>query len=79
MGSMMMAQPTLMYNQPMVRPANPFGNNPGAQVINVDTLSHSCLTLAYKGYRSKFIKVSHKDFVFELLDINLTVCVSGLD
>lgn len=35
MGSMMMAQPTLMYTQPMVRPANPFGNNPGAQVRSI--------------------------------------------
>ncbi|XP_034462230.1 phosphatidylinositol binding clathrin assembly protein a isoform X20 [Hippoglossus hippoglossus] len=31
MGSMMMTQPTMMYNQPVMRPANPFGPNPGAQ------------------------------------------------
>uniref|UniRef100_A0A7N8XP15 Phosphatidylinositol-binding clathrin assembly protein n=1 Tax=Mastacembelus armatus TaxID=205130 RepID=A0A7N8XP15_9TELE len=32
MGSMMMTQPTMMYTQPVLRPANPFGSNPGAQV-----------------------------------------------
>ncbi|XP_073335240.1 phosphatidylinositol binding clathrin assembly protein a isoform X4 [Pagrus major] len=31
MGSMMMTQPTMMYTQPVMRPANPFGPNPGAQ------------------------------------------------
>ncbi|XP_040906810.1 phosphatidylinositol binding clathrin assembly protein a isoform X2 [Toxotes jaculatrix] len=31
MGSVMMTQPTMMYTQPMMRPANPFGSNPGAQ------------------------------------------------
>uniref|UniRef100_A0A3B5AD40 Phosphatidylinositol-binding clathrin assembly protein n=1 Tax=Stegastes partitus TaxID=144197 RepID=A0A3B5AD40_9TELE len=31
MGSMMMTQPTMMYAQPVMRPANPFGPNPGAQ------------------------------------------------
>nr|XP_033503287.1 phosphatidylinositol binding clathrin assembly protein a isoform X2 [Epinephelus lanceolatus] len=31
MGSMMMTQPTVMYTQPVMRPANPFGANPGAQ------------------------------------------------
>ncbi|XP_045895301.1 phosphatidylinositol binding clathrin assembly protein a isoform X6 [Micropterus dolomieu] len=32
MGSMMMTQPTMMYTQPVMRPANPFGHNPGAQM-----------------------------------------------
>lgn len=32
MGSMMMTQPTMMYTQPVMKPANPFGGNPGAQV-----------------------------------------------
>ena len=33
MGSMaMINQPTMMYSQPVVRPANPFGPAPGAQV-----------------------------------------------
>ncbi|XP_008300274.1 phosphatidylinositol-binding clathrin assembly protein-like isoform X3 [Stegastes partitus] len=32
MGSMMMTQPTMMYAQPVMRPANPFGPNPGAQM-----------------------------------------------
>ncbi|XP_078028324.1 phosphatidylinositol binding clathrin assembly protein a isoform X8 [Epinephelus lanceolatus] len=32
MGSMMMTQPTVMYTQPVMRPANPFGANPGAQM-----------------------------------------------
>uniref|UniRef100_A0A3Q3L1D6 Phosphatidylinositol-binding clathrin assembly protein n=1 Tax=Mastacembelus armatus TaxID=205130 RepID=A0A3Q3L1D6_9TELE len=32
MGSMMMTQPTMMYTQPVLRPANPFGSNPGAQM-----------------------------------------------
>nr|XP_046265805.1 phosphatidylinositol binding clathrin assembly protein a isoform X7 [Scatophagus argus] len=33
MGSVMMTtQPTLMYSQPVMRPANPFGANPGAQM-----------------------------------------------
>lgn len=33
MGSMaMINQPTMMYSQPVVRPANPFGPGPGAQV-----------------------------------------------
>ncbi|XP_069395828.1 phosphatidylinositol binding clathrin assembly protein a isoform X32 [Paralichthys olivaceus] len=31
MGSMMMTQPTMMYTQPVMRPANPFGPNPSAQ------------------------------------------------
>ncbi|CAJ1064514.1 phosphatidylinositol-binding clathrin assembly protein isoform X8 [Xyrichtys novacula] len=31
MGSVMMTQPTMMYTQPVMRPANPFGANPGAQ------------------------------------------------
>lgn len=30
-----MTQPTLMYTQPGMRPANPFGTNPGAQVMDV--------------------------------------------
>uniref|UniRef100_A0A4W5RZ78 Phosphatidylinositol-binding clathrin assembly protein n=1 Tax=Hucho hucho TaxID=62062 RepID=A0A4W5RZ78_9TELE len=34
MGSMgMMTQPTMMYSQPVMRPANPFGPAPGAQVL----------------------------------------------
>uniref|UniRef100_A0AAQ6ALS4 Phosphatidylinositol-binding clathrin assembly protein n=1 Tax=Amphiprion ocellaris TaxID=80972 RepID=A0AAQ6ALS4_AMPOC len=32
MGSMMMTQPTMMYTQPVMRPPNPFGPNPGAQM-----------------------------------------------
>ncbi|TKS83848.1 Phosphatidylinositol-binding clathrin assembly protein [Collichthys lucidus] len=36
MGSVMMTQPTMMYTQPVMRPANPFGANPGAQVKDVD-------------------------------------------
>lgn len=32
MGSMMMTQPTMMYSQPVMRPPNPFGPNPGAQM-----------------------------------------------
>ncbi|XP_034539163.1 phosphatidylinositol binding clathrin assembly protein a isoform X19 [Notolabrus celidotus] len=32
MGSMMMTQPTMVYTQPVMRPANPFGPNPGAQM-----------------------------------------------
>ncbi|XP_034745805.1 phosphatidylinositol binding clathrin assembly protein a isoform X3 [Etheostoma cragini] len=32
MGSMMMTQPTMMYTQPVMRQANPFGPNPGAQM-----------------------------------------------
>uniref|UniRef100_A0A3Q1F6V0 Phosphatidylinositol-binding clathrin assembly protein n=1 Tax=Acanthochromis polyacanthus TaxID=80966 RepID=A0A3Q1F6V0_9TELE len=35
MGSMMMTQPTMMYAQPVMRPPNPFGPNPGAQVMHV--------------------------------------------
>uniref|UniRef100_A0AAQ5X9X7 Phosphatidylinositol-binding clathrin assembly protein n=1 Tax=Amphiprion ocellaris TaxID=80972 RepID=A0AAQ5X9X7_AMPOC len=35
MGSMMMTQPTMMYTQPVMRPPNPFGPNPGAQVMDV--------------------------------------------
>uniref|UniRef100_A0A7N5ZYK1 Phosphatidylinositol-binding clathrin assembly protein n=1 Tax=Anabas testudineus TaxID=64144 RepID=A0A7N5ZYK1_ANATE len=31
MGSVMMTQPTMMYTQPVMRPANPFCPNPGAQ------------------------------------------------
>uniref|UniRef100_A0A8C7IRT8 Phosphatidylinositol-binding clathrin assembly protein n=1 Tax=Oncorhynchus kisutch TaxID=8019 RepID=A0A8C7IRT8_ONCKI len=35
MGSMgMMTQPTIMYSQPVMRPANPFGTAPGAQVLD---------------------------------------------
>ncbi|XP_056910142.1 phosphatidylinositol binding clathrin assembly protein a isoform X21 [Takifugu flavidus] len=32
MGSMMMTQPGLLYSQPGIRQANPFGTNPGAQM-----------------------------------------------
>ncbi|XP_070838784.1 phosphatidylinositol binding clathrin assembly protein a isoform X6 [Chaetodon trifascialis] len=32
MGSMVMTQPAMMYSQPAIRPANPFGANPGAQM-----------------------------------------------
>lgn len=32
MGSMVMTQPGLLYSQPGIRQANPFGANPGAQV-----------------------------------------------
>ncbi|KAK2828928.1 hypothetical protein Q5P01_019962 [Channa striata] len=32
MGSVMMTQPTMMYTQPVMRPANPFSSNPGAQM-----------------------------------------------
>ncbi|XP_037605447.1 phosphatidylinositol binding clathrin assembly protein a isoform X18 [Sebastes umbrosus] len=32
MGSMVMTQPSMMYTQPAMRPANPFGANPGAQM-----------------------------------------------
>ncbi|XP_033182233.1 phosphatidylinositol binding clathrin assembly protein a isoform X4 [Anabas testudineus] len=32
MGSVMMTQPTMMYTQPVMRPANPFCPNPGAQM-----------------------------------------------
>lgn len=35
MGSVMMTQPTMMYTQPVMRPPNPFGPNPGAQVTIV--------------------------------------------
>ncbi|XP_053188020.1 phosphatidylinositol binding clathrin assembly protein a isoform X1 [Scomber japonicus] len=31
MSSVMMTQPTMMYTQPVMRPPNPFGPNPGAQ------------------------------------------------
>ncbi|XP_055005004.1 phosphatidylinositol binding clathrin assembly protein a isoform X8 [Boleophthalmus pectinirostris] len=31
-GSMMMTQPTMMYTQPVMRPANPFGSASGAQM-----------------------------------------------
>uniref|UniRef100_A0A7N6BWZ5 Phosphatidylinositol-binding clathrin assembly protein n=1 Tax=Anabas testudineus TaxID=64144 RepID=A0A7N6BWZ5_ANATE len=34
MGSVMMTQPTMMYTQPVMRPANPFCPNPGAQFEN---------------------------------------------
>uniref|UniRef100_A0A8C8IUQ5 Phosphatidylinositol-binding clathrin assembly protein n=1 Tax=Oncorhynchus tshawytscha TaxID=74940 RepID=A0A8C8IUQ5_ONCTS len=35
MGSMgIMTQPTIMYSQPVMRPANPFGTAPGAQVLD---------------------------------------------
>ncbi|XP_056910122.1 phosphatidylinositol binding clathrin assembly protein a isoform X2 [Takifugu flavidus] len=33
MGSMMMTQPGLLYSQPGIRQANPFGTNPGAQFM----------------------------------------------
>uniref|UniRef100_A0A665TQP8 Phosphatidylinositol-binding clathrin assembly protein n=1 Tax=Echeneis naucrates TaxID=173247 RepID=A0A665TQP8_ECHNA len=32
MGSVMTTHPTMMYSQPVMKPANPFGSNPGAQV-----------------------------------------------
>uniref|UniRef100_A0A665TGI7 Phosphatidylinositol-binding clathrin assembly protein n=1 Tax=Echeneis naucrates TaxID=173247 RepID=A0A665TGI7_ECHNA len=31
MGSVMTTHPTMMYSQPVMKPANPFGSNPGAQ------------------------------------------------
>uniref|UniRef100_A0A8C4GL50 Phosphatidylinositol-binding clathrin assembly protein n=1 Tax=Dicentrarchus labrax TaxID=13489 RepID=A0A8C4GL50_DICLA len=42
MGSMMMTQPTMMYTQPVMRPANPFGPNPGAQECHFMRLNESC-------------------------------------
>uniref|UniRef100_A0A3Q3JWY4 Phosphatidylinositol-binding clathrin assembly protein n=1 Tax=Monopterus albus TaxID=43700 RepID=A0A3Q3JWY4_MONAL len=44
MGSVLMAQPTVMYTQPVVRPANPFGPNPGAQTQSPTPSSPFCLS-----------------------------------
>uniref|UniRef100_A0A7N6BYG5 Phosphatidylinositol-binding clathrin assembly protein n=1 Tax=Anabas testudineus TaxID=64144 RepID=A0A7N6BYG5_ANATE len=41
MGSVMMTQPTMMYTQPVMRPANPFCPNPGAQSCTSFTSSIS--------------------------------------
>uniref|UniRef100_A0A8C7IRS5 Phosphatidylinositol-binding clathrin assembly protein n=1 Tax=Oncorhynchus kisutch TaxID=8019 RepID=A0A8C7IRS5_ONCKI len=42
MGSMgMMTQPTIMYSQPVMRPANPFGTAPGAQDALSSPTTHS--------------------------------------
>ncbi len=43
MGSMMMVQPTVMYNQPVMRSANPYGASPGAQVMIVYLQQSSCV------------------------------------
>ncbi|XP_030292998.1 phosphatidylinositol binding clathrin assembly protein a isoform X6 [Sparus aurata] len=52
MSSMMMTQPTMMYTQPVMKPTNPFGPNPGAQVMDdyipllacLDSVTQSVLT-----------------------------------
>uniref|UniRef100_A0A674N825 Phosphatidylinositol binding clathrin assembly protein a n=1 Tax=Takifugu rubripes TaxID=31033 RepID=A0A674N825_TAKRU len=41
MGSMMMTQPGLLYSQPGIRQANPFGTNPGAQVTELRIHTHN--------------------------------------
>ncbi|XP_046899339.1 phosphatidylinositol-binding clathrin assembly protein-like isoform X3 [Hypomesus transpacificus] len=62
MGSMsMMTQPTMMYTQPVMRPANPFGQAPGAQPCAASSSSnHSPLPAPGK---DPFAQLSLKDFL----------------
>lgn len=67
----MMTQPGLLYSQPGIRQANPFGTNPGAQVTklliyihflhepgdkNIDTLIQSSEFWEYVNFQSDFKK-----------------------
>ncbi|XP_071027120.1 phosphatidylinositol-binding clathrin assembly protein-like isoform X9 [Oncorhynchus clarkii lewisi] len=62
MGSMgMMTQPTIMYSQPVMRPANPFGTAPGAQPSAASSPS-SQSPLRAPG-KDPFAQLSLKDFL----------------
>ncbi|XP_062309523.1 phosphatidylinositol binding clathrin assembly protein a isoform X9 [Osmerus eperlanus] len=62
MGSMsMMTQPTMMYTQPVMRPANPFGQAPGAQPCAASS-SSSHTPLPAPG-KDPFAQLSLKDFL----------------
>ncbi|XP_051971840.1 phosphatidylinositol binding clathrin assembly protein a isoform X9 [Xyrauchen texanus] len=62
MGSMtMMTQPTMMYTQPMMRPANPFGPVSGAQLSTASSPSSSS-PLRAPG-QDPFAQISLKDFL----------------
>uniref|UniRef100_A0A673W917 Phosphatidylinositol binding clathrin assembly protein a n=1 Tax=Salmo trutta TaxID=8032 RepID=A0A673W917_SALTR len=62
MGSMgMMTQPTMMYSQPVMRPANPFGPAPGAQPSAASSPS-SQSPLRAPG-KDPFAQLSLKDFL----------------
>ncbi|XP_055733584.1 phosphatidylinositol binding clathrin assembly protein a isoform X14 [Salvelinus fontinalis] len=62
MGSMgMMTQPTMMYSQPVMRPANPFGSAPGAQPSAASSPS-SQSPLRAPG-KDPFAQLSLKDFL----------------
>ncbi|KAM9540731.1 phosphatidylinositol binding clathrin assembly protein a isoform 16-T24 [Salvelinus alpinus] len=62
MGSMgMMTQPTMMYSQPVMRPANPFGSAPGAQPSSASSPS-SQSPLRAPG-KDPFAQLSLKDFL----------------
>ncbi|XP_034149043.1 phosphatidylinositol binding clathrin assembly protein a isoform X12 [Esox lucius] len=62
MGSMaMMTQPTMMYSQPVMRPANPFGQAPGAQPLAASSPS-SQSPLRAPG-KDPFVQLSLKDFL----------------
>ncbi|XP_059400253.1 phosphatidylinositol-binding clathrin assembly protein-like isoform X15 [Carassius carassius] len=62
MGSMtMMTQPTMMYTQPVMRPANPFGPVSGAQLSTASSPSSSSLLRAPG--QDPFAQMSMKDFL----------------
>ncbi|XP_035637559.1 phosphatidylinositol binding clathrin assembly protein a isoform X14 [Oncorhynchus keta] len=62
MGSMgMMTQPTIMYSQPVMRPANPYGTAPGAQPSAASSPS-SQSPLRAPG-KDPFAQLSLKDFL----------------
>uniref|UniRef100_A0A8C1W9Q8 Phosphatidylinositol-binding clathrin assembly protein n=1 Tax=Cyprinus carpio TaxID=7962 RepID=A0A8C1W9Q8_CYPCA len=62
MGSMtMMTQPTMMYTQPVMRPANPFGSVSGAQLSTASSPSSSS-PLRAPG-QDPFAQLSLKDFL----------------
>ncbi|XP_041742421.1 phosphatidylinositol binding clathrin assembly protein a isoform X17 [Coregonus clupeaformis] len=62
MGSMaMMTQPTMMYSQPVMRPANPFGSAPGAQPSAAS--SPSSLSPLRAPGKDPFAQLSLKDFL----------------
>ncbi|XP_056252885.1 phosphatidylinositol binding clathrin assembly protein a isoform X21 [Seriola aureovittata] len=61
MGSMMMTQPTMMYTQPVMRPANPFGSNPGAQ--SPTTSSPSRLSPLRAPGKDPFAQLSLQNFL----------------
>lgn len=55
----MMTQPTMMYTQPIMRPPNPFGPVPGAQVCSVRFALMSCTRCSAAIYQGDHRRIYH--------------------